>query len=300
MERVSDCRFPGAELSTPNMTMEPQVKMQSGTATPSLTSLDPNDRRYPGGKGLSGLHQWICARLPAHVFYAEPFAGKAGIFRNKVPALRSWLIDLDGEVITWLHRQIERGSIDPAAGIVAGDDGIRVPGNHRQARRAVIAMVGDGIRWVELAAEWAIPDLLIYADPPYMLKTRVRMGLYRHEMSDADHLRLLTAMKRLCGPAAISGYDSDLYRSELAGWKLHKRRVITRGGTMRTECLWTNQSPAGTSAVAMEYSSLAGSWRERQRIDRKRKRWRENFQRLPKREQRAILLTLLDAARASS
>ena len=119
-------------------------------------------------------------------------------------------------------------------------------------------------------------------------------------MSDDDHLRLLTAAKRLRGPAAISGYDSAMYRRELSGWKLHKRRVITRGGTMRTECLWTNQPSAPASSVAMNYSALASNWRERQRIDRKRKRWKENFEKLPKREQRALLLTLLDSARASS
>ena len=162
------------------------IKGQCGPHTPSATIGDGN--RYPGGKGLAGLHQWIIARLPSHVFYCEPFAGKAGIFRHKIPSLRSWLIDRDEEIITWLQRQIRPG-ID-AAELVTDDEsaaGIVIRGEvpralaiaPRQSRRAVLATTGDGIRFVELAAEWAVPDLLIYADPPYLMSTRVRAGLYR-------------------------------------------------------------------------------------------------------------------------
>lgn len=160
-----------------------------------------------------------------------------------------------------------------------------------------MAMTGNGIRWIELAGEWAIPDLLVYADPPYLRSTRVKKSLYRFEMSDRDHRRLLRAMKRLPGPAAISGYESDMYLEALADWHCHRRQVITRGGTLRTECLWINGDAAATAAVSMQYSELAGSFRERERINRKRARWVANFERLGPRERRAILLSLLDAER---
>jgi hypothetical protein len=246
------------------------------------------DDKYPGGKALAGVWQWICGQLPAHVYYAEPFAGKGSVYRHKSPALRSWLIDLDPDVITWWHRQARRGSLADVS--------------HRHRRRGrpqhVELCHGDGIRFVELAAEWQIADLLIYADPPYLMSTRTAGKQYRHEMSEGDHVRLLTAMLTLAGPALISGYFSTLYADMLKDWHVTTRDVITRGRTLRTECLWLNpQAARATLPVTMEYSDLGDCWRERDRINRKVARWKANFAALPPRERRAILLALLDADR---
>lgn len=279
-----------------------------GTCSLFLTMVDPNsmgrvpkivadDNTYPGGKALAGVWQWICGQLASHVYYAEPFAGKASVFRHKSPALRSWLIDLDPDVITWWHRQARRGTLADVSLVTSNDDR-----GHRHSRRArprhVELIHGDGIRFVELAAEWQIPDLLIYADPPYLMSTRTAGAQYKHELTEADHVRLLTAMRGLAGPALISGYPSQLYAEMLKGWRVTTREVITRGRSMRTECLWANDRAARASAsVTMEYSELGDCWRERDRISRKVARWRLSFEKLPARERRAILLALLDAAR---
>lgn len=73
---------------------------------------------------------------------------------------------------------------------------------------------------------------------------------------------------------------------------------ITRGATMRTECLWSNaEASRASSSVVMGYSALASDFRQRERINRKIGRWTANFKGLPSVERRALLLALLDAER---
>lgn len=47
-------------------------------------------------------------------------------------------------------------------------------------------------------------DVLIYADPPYLMDTR-NGKLYENEMSDEDHTELLHALLQHSGPAILSG-----------------------------------------------------------------------------------------------
>lgn len=53
---------------------------------------------------------------------------------------------------------------------------------------------------VELIQRFNYPNVLIYADPPYLLSTRQRRKQYRHEMTDDDHVELLEALKAHKGP----------------------------------------------------------------------------------------------------
>lgn len=97
---------------------------------------------------------------------------------------------------------------------------------------------------VELIRRFNYPNVLIYADPPYMLGTRQNRKQYRHEMTDDDHMELLEAIKAHRGPAIISGYDSDLYNRELKGWYKDGRTSFTQAASRRREILWMNFEPA--------------------------------------------------------
>ena len=97
---------------------------------------------------------------------------------------------------------------------------------------------------VELIRRFNYPNVLIYADPPYLLSTRQRRKQYRHEMTDDDHVELLEALKAHKGPAIISGYDSDLYNTELKGWHKDGRTSFTQTASRRKEILWMNFEPA--------------------------------------------------------
>lgn len=88
-------------------------------------------------------------------------------------------------------------------------------------------------------------ETLHYVDPPYVHDTRysgAKTGrVYRHEMSDQDHEKLLKVLLDLEGKVIVSGYPSEIYNDYLAKWKrvdTSARISSGRGTDTRTECLW--------------------------------------------------------------
>lgn len=87
-------------------------------------------------------------------------------------------------------------------------------------------------------------NVLIYADPPYLLGTRTGKQ-YRKEMEDKDHIDLLEVLRGHKGKVLISGYDSKLYRDMLQGWHREENYCYTQSGSSRKEVLWMNFEPEG-------------------------------------------------------
>lgn len=96
---------------------------------------------------------------------------------------------------------------------------------------------------MELIRRFHHPDVLIYADPPYLLSTR-KQKQYQVEMGGADqHKELLAALLDHPGPVILSGYESELYNDTLQGWvKLHMS-AQAENGAPRMETLWLNYEP---------------------------------------------------------
>lgn len=92
---------------------------------------------------------------------------------------------------------------------------------------------------VELIKAFNHDNVLIYADPPYVLSTRGRKQ-YRHEMTDQDHIELLETLKLHTGYVMLSGYDSDLYNDYLQGWRKISIPARAENSLPRTEVLWMN------------------------------------------------------------
>ena len=89
------------------------------------------------------------------------------------------------------------------------------------------------------------PEVLIYADPPYIKETRTLNGdQYRYEMTDDDHEKLLMVLNRSSSMVLLSGYDCDLYRDMLPGWKVTMTKSRAERGAKRIECLWANPAAA--------------------------------------------------------
>lgn len=87
-------------------------------------------------------------------------------------------------------------------------------------------------------------NVLIYADPPYLLKTRGGKQ-YKHEMTDQEHLDLLETLKQHKGYVILSGYRSEMYDRELHGWDRIQVKAYNQSGDPREEVLWCNFETPG-------------------------------------------------------
>ena len=112
---------------------------------------------------------------------------------------------------------------------------------------AAITAVAHRLKMVQIEHKPAVDlikgfnhdNVLIYADPPYVLSTRTRKQ-YRHEMTDQDHVELLETLLLHKGYVMLSGYDNDIYNDYLKGWRKISTPARAENSLPRTECLWMN------------------------------------------------------------
>lgn len=218
---------------------------------------------YLGNKGVMGAYQAIIAQMPPHDTYIETHLGSGVVMRRKPAAsARSIGLEIDPETIA------RYGPVDGAEIVNT-----------------------DCVAFLETFDFTAAGRVVIYADPPYLLSTRTSPGSrYRFDYVEADHLRLLSVLKGLPSNVSviISGYPSELYAAELAGWRTIEFQVSTRGGP-RTEKLWMN-----FEAGAVHWAAFAGvNFTDRQRIKRKAARWAKAFGELSQGERLAVLAAIL-------
>lgn len=88
------------------------------------------------------------------------------------------------------------------------------------------------------------PNVLIYADPPYLLSTR-HGKQYRCELTEKDHRELLDVLKNHKGHVILSGYDNRIYNEELKEWYRDEIGVRAQTATKRKEIVWMNYIPNG-------------------------------------------------------
>ena len=225
--------------------------------------------RYPGGKNAEGTWRWLVGHMTPHAYYGELFVGSGAVLKHKVPALRSYVFDLDPDVVDYWRR-------------------LAFPG--------VVSSCECSIEWLAKHGPTLGPDWLLYLDPPYLPETRVKKKLYKFELTPAQHRQLLAAARSATCRVMISGYASAMYDDALRGWSRYTLRVSTRGHrrgkpSMRTEVLWCNYS----SDVARDYAhpTPGRNWRERDRIKKRLRRIAAKFRTWPEYERRAVLAELV-------
>ena len=91
---------------------------------------------------------------------------------------------------------------------------------------------------MDLIKRFNYPNVLIYADPPYVLSTRSGKN-YNYEMTDSDHIHLLELLIEHKGPAVISAYENDIYSEYLRSWEKHSISTTAEKGLKRTEIIWS-------------------------------------------------------------
>jgi DNA adenine methylase len=132
-------------------------------------------------------------------------------------------------------------------------------------------------------------DELVYCDPPYLLETRTSRRRYLFEMDTLEHQALLDILLQVPANVMVSGYYSALYASALKDWRLVTLEAITRCGTMRTEHLWCNFPEP---VELHDYRYLGRNHRERQDLNRMRKRWISKLAMMPLLKRRALFAAL--------
>jgi DNA adenine methylase len=121
------------------------------------------------------------------------------------------------------------------------------PAKNWQKLPEKIITVTDRLRNVQIECQPAVklikrykrPEVLIYADPPYILSTR-NNRMYKYEMKDEDHEELLEVLETHPGPVLLSGYSHPMYNNRLKHWERVERQAQTESGKTRTEVLWIN------------------------------------------------------------
>lgn len=118
-----------------------------------------------------------------------------------------------------------------------------LPGKIKEATERLREVQIECMPATELIKRFNYPNVLIYADPPYVLSTR-HGKQYRCEMSDKDHEDLLAVLLEHKGPVLISGYDNALYNDRLQGWYRKEAISYSQTASRKTEVLWMNFEPA--------------------------------------------------------
>jgi hypothetical protein len=226
---------------------------------------------YPGGKNGSGVYQRLINEIPPHHAYIEPFLGSGAIMRLKRPAHVSIGVEDDIEAFS----------------LWRGDE---IPG--------LQLILGSALYFLAREPLLRQPDTFLYLDPPYLMSTRAcQRPLYRCEFgSEAQHTALLRLIVDLPCMVMISGYHSALYADALQRWRSVSFETRTRGGTLAVEWCWMNY-PAPFELH--DYRYLGQDFRERERIKRKRARWRARLAAMPDLERFTILEALAELRAAS-
>lgn len=97
---------------------------------------------------------------------------------------------------------------------------------------------------LELIPHYDTPDTLWYLDPPY------NCGYSFRYSASVDQEAMLGAFKKVSGYVVLSGYMSELYADELAGWHMETHANQTFGKKEKKECLWL--SPRTWDALQRE------------------------------------------------
>lgn len=270
------------------------MNAKSDLASPSAASVDRSSsetaipagivkngdricKPYFGAKSGEGVWQTILNNIPPHEVFYELFAGSATITRHKRPARTSIVVDSDPAVVKQLKQSTLLGQCFPSV------------------------QCTDAISWLEMWLHNNTPfngmrlfktDTVFYLDPPYLFDVRTtgRRPRYKQEFGEPDqHRRLLTLLNTITARThpyiLISGYRSALYDELLASWRRVDYRCSTRGGP-RTESLWCNFPEP---KELHDYQVAGRDFRERERIKRKRERWKRRLSAMPPIE-RAIIL----------
>lgn len=142
----------------------------------------------------------------------------------------------NGEKVGW------KNDVQGRERAYASQDWCHLPDKIMQAAERLRGVQIEHRLAVEVIRRFNFPNVLIYADPPYVLETR-HGKQYRCEMDDVDHAELLDVLEAHSGRVLISGYDNPLYNNRLRDWHREETICYSQVSSKRREVLWMNFKP---------------------------------------------------------
>lgn len=136
----------------------------------------------------------------------------------------------------------------------ASQDWCKLPDKIFQAAERLRGVQIENRPAVELIQRFNYHNVLIYADPPYVLGTR-HGRQYRCEMDDTDQNDLLDVLLDHKGMVLLSGYDNALYNDRLRGWHREETTCYSHVCSKKKEVLWMNFEPVGLQMTLSEVLS---------------------------------------------
>ncbi len=124
----------------------------------------------------------------------------------------------------------------------AAQEWVHLPEKIMQASERLRGVQIENRPAAELIQRFCFSNVLIYADPPYVLCTRYGKQ-YCHEMDDRMHQELLDVLLAHKGPVLLSGYDNELYNSRLKNWHKEETICYSQVCSKKKEVLWINFKP---------------------------------------------------------
>ena len=137
-----------------------------------------------------------------------------------------------------------RGMNEQASAWLSCVDGL--PAVHERLRRVVVL---DSMDALDVIRQQDGPRTMFYLDPPYLHETRTGYAPsdYECEMTDEEHVELLSTLAECKGKWMLSGYPSRLYDDffkdfphTLHTFDLPNHAAKSDDKRRMTECLWTN------------------------------------------------------------
>lgn len=97
---------------------------------------------------------------------------------------------------------------------------------------------------VELMKNHDSEDTLFYVDPPYVLNTRFKKQktkCYNFEMTDEQHIDLISELRKLKGSVILSGYENKIYAELLSDWEKVSKDTYSDKAKARKETIWISR-----------------------------------------------------------
>ncbi len=229
-------------------------------------------KNYIGSKAAHGLLQFIINNIPLHDDYYELFAGSAAVFFNKRPANNHLIMEKDYNQYMALYKKMTTGP-HPVKDCAIKYLKIRLQAKKLNEDRGFTR------------------NDFIYLDPPYPMAARNNgKAYYNHEMTDDDHVQLLSTIVDLDANIMISTRQNDLYNKHLKSWNKKEFLVASRTGAVN-EIIYMNYDI--TKLPLHQYDFVGDGCTDRQRVKRKVSRFADKLDSLEPKERDLFIQTVI-------